>query len=249
MELPKIEEFEEADLFRAGDTDEDDEDVQSAHEHVGAGDDSSSDFEVDMDNAPPRHSLDIHVPHSGSAKSTMLSVAREMFEEDLFGGDGMMDNVPSSSRRTIASSMPVAGNMRMGSSVPMNIPMYANWKKQETAAGNQLGAAGPAAAGTGGRDGREGEREAFVPPHQLSSQQNNQHTGFAFSLSTGESLVAMKRERLRARNAILKSTGFLEDGTPMPHGMSPEARLSFGGTSSKSFIAGGLSQALQGAAV
>lgn len=44
----------------------------------------------------------------------------------------------------------------------------------------------------------------FIPPHQLS-----QHDGhFMFSLSG--------RERLRARNAILKSTGFLEHTAGVP---------------------------------
>lgn len=45
----------------------------------------------------------------------------------------------------------------------------------------------------------------FIPPHQLSRQDD-----FMFSFTGASPSACMKRERLRVRNAILRSTGFLE---------------------------------------
>lgn len=57
----------------------------------------------------------------------------------------------------------------------------------------------------------------FIPPHQLSQQ-----TQFMFSLTGTDSTPsqALRRERLKVRNAVLLSTGFLESeaepaGSPM----------------------------------
>lgn len=75
-----------------------------------------------------------------------------------------------------------------GSSVPIAIPSLPRWKD--------------GAAGAGGA------REApatFVPPHKLTHQED-----FSFSFTGASPSAGLKRERLRARNAILRSTGFLE---------------------------------------
>eukprot|EP00879_Flechtneria_rotunda_P014496 GHRR01015148.1.p5 GENE.GHRR01015148.1~~GHRR01015148.1.p5 ORF type:complete len:105 (+),score=38.76 GHRR01015148.1:534-848(+) len=45
----------------------------------------------------------------------------------------------------------------------------------------------------------------FIPPHQLSKQDD-----FMFSFTGASPSAALKRDRLRTRNAILRSTGFLE---------------------------------------
>lgn len=128
-----------------------------------------------------------------------------------------------------------------GTSVPISIPSLNRWK---------LGADGSDAAqqGVPGEDSQQAGvapqpvpyyPATFVPPHQLSQRED-----FMFSF-TGESPgVALKRSKLRTRNAILKSTGFLE----------PEARTvaSIGAQERQRVmlsLTGGLSQALQGAAV
>jgi hypothetical protein len=59
----------------------------------------------------------------------------------------------------------------------------------------------------GGADGKGHGRQAdaastFIPPHQLSRQDD-----FTFSFTGASPSAAIKRERLRARNAILRSTG------------------------------------------
>eukprot|EP00878_Enallax_costatus_P007323 GHUV01007669.1.p3 GENE.GHUV01007669.1~~GHUV01007669.1.p3 ORF type:complete len:107 (+),score=25.45 GHUV01007669.1:862-1182(+) len=55
----------------------------------------------------------------------------------------------------------------------------------------------------------------FIPPHQLSKQDD-----FMFSFTGASPSATLKRERLRTRNAILRSTGFLEPqagrGVPVP---------------------------------
>lgn len=71
----------------------------------------------------------------------------------------------------------------------------------------------------------------FVPPHQFS-----QRDDFMFSFTGDSPGVALKRERLRARNVILKSTGFLEPEVKNINtiGLQERNRL----------VVGGLTQAL-----
>jgi hypothetical protein len=80
-----------------------------------------------------------------------------------------------------------------GSSVPIQIglPMMDKWNKEqsEDAASN--------------KDGNEG----FVPPHQFSMQQENFISVAATSLRAG-------KDRLKARAAILRATGFVEQNMP-----------------------------------
>jgi hypothetical protein len=56
----------------------------------------------------------------------------------------------------------------------------------------------------GGAEPREAAA-TFIPPHQLSKQDD-----FMFSFTGASPGAGLKRERLRARNAILRSTGFIE---------------------------------------
>jgi hypothetical protein len=115
-----------------------------------------------------------------------------------------------------------------GSSVPIAIPSLPRWKA--------------------GADGAAREAPAtFVPPHKLATQED-----FAFISLTGASPSAgLKRERLRARNAILRSTGFLEpkDGDAAAGETAGEgdgeagkaAARGAGGASAHALPAGGLS--------
>lgn len=78
---------------------------------------------------------------------------------------------------------------RLGTSAPIAIPNMSRWR--------------PGAEKAAGRPGEAAS--TFIPPHQLSRQED-----FTFSFTGASPSAALKRERLRARNAILRSTGFLE---------------------------------------
>lgn len=72
--------------------------------------------------------------------------------------------------------------------------------------------------------------QGFVPPHQLS-----QRYEWQFSVSGLSPSASAKREKLRARNAILRSTGFLEPVEEMqkallsPIGFQEQVRVRQGG--------------------
>ncbi|EFJ49831.1 hypothetical protein VOLCADRAFT_89698 [Volvox carteri f. nagariensis] len=154
-----------------------------------------------------------------SAKSSLTITALDTGAElPHQAADGPDDQQPGF--RPIAASMPASSShIRMGSSVPVSIPHMNRWKKPEAQPDSPTAQYAPA---------------TFVPPHQLS-----QVNEFMFSF-TGESpSVAIKRDRLRVRNAILKSTGFLEPGVEQVNniGLQERNRLAV--------AAGGLSQALQ----
>jgi Senescence regulator len=90
-----------------------------------------------------------------------------------------------------------------GTSAPIAIPNMMNrWRSDG-------GRSGAGAVGVGADVGGAAAAVAatFVPPHQLSRQED-----FAFSFSGASPSATIKRDRLRARNAILRSTGFLEPG-------------------------------------
>ncbi|KAL6764857.1 hypothetical protein V8C86DRAFT_2464803 [Haematococcus lacustris] len=152
---------------------------------------------------------------NGSAASTTLNV--EVVADDRFGDEKRVQF------RGMACSLPVSAGIKMGSSVPMNIP----FKMVQQAL---PGMAGPAAIAY---------PATFVPPHQLSQRED-----FTFSF-TGESpAVGIKRDKLRARNAILKSTGFLEKSGA---GAGSPSRSSMDKGSLTKSMVGGLSQALHAA--
>ncbi|GFH20493.1 predicted protein [Haematococcus lacustris] len=152
---------------------------------------------------------------NGSAASTTLNV--EVVADDRFCDEKRIQF------RGMACSLPVSAGIKMGSSVPMNIP----FKMVQQAL---PGMAGPAAIAY---------PATFVPPHQLSQRED-----FTFSF-TGESpAVGIKRDKLRARNAILKSTGFLEKSGA---GAGSPSRSSMDKGSLTKSMVGGLSQALHAA--
>ncbi|PNW75973.1 hypothetical protein CHLRE_12g552750v5 [Chlamydomonas reinhardtii] len=153
-------------------------------------------------------------PDTSSAKSSLIQVT--LASEQL-------DDAPHTSARISASMPAMSGHIRMGSSVPVSIPHMARWKKADASPDSPTTIAAPA---------------TFVPPHQLSGAPPD----FAFSFTGDSPSVAIKRERLRARNAILKSTGFLEPGVQSigTIGVQEQKRLALAPP-----VAGGLSQALQ----
>ncbi|PNH03723.1 hypothetical protein TSOC_010238 [Tetrabaena socialis] len=152
-----------------------------------------------------------------SAKSSLIHVTLDA-EGGVDAADGSGDRLPS--LRSMAASMPVSmGHIRMGSSVPVSIPHMGRWKKSDAAPDSPTTQFAPA---------------TFVPPHQLS-----QVNDFMFSFTGDSPSVAIKRDRLRARNAILKSTGFLEPGVSTVNNIGLQERARLG------LAAGGLSQALQ----
>eukprot|EP00798_Chlamydomonas_sp_ICE-L_P012377 gene12377-15564_t len=105
----------------------------------------------------------------------------------------------------MANSMPARlPSGKMGSSVPMNIPMYTRFNEKLVSPGANLGMA------PGNVDDDLPFKAPFIPPHEMSQGMATTQA-FALSLSNGESLSDMKRKRLRERTAILRLTGFLED--------------------------------------
>ncbi|KAG2446583.1 hypothetical protein HYH02_008568 [Chlamydomonas schloesseri] len=153
---------------------------------------------------------------ASSAKSSLIQVTLGVDASD-------QDDAPHTSVRISASLPATSGHIRMGSSVPVSIPHMGRWKKADASPNSPTAIAAPA---------------TFVPPHQLSGAPPD----FAFSFTGDSPSVAIKRERLRARNAILKSTGFLEPGVQSigTIGVQEQKRLALVAP-----VAGGLSQALQ----
>ena len=107
----------------------------------------------------------------------------------------------------------------MGTSMPISIPMM-----QRRPSGADLAAGGGSGSAGGG-----GAR--FVPPHVLYRQTSESHRDGPLGGLPDESglspTTAAKRERLLARNAILRSTGFIEGqhtAAPIVIGAPPAAR-------------------------
>ena len=90
--------------------------------------------------------------------------------------------------------------LAQGSSVPIPIgmPMMSKWKSEQSE------------DSTLQKDTDDG----FVPPHQLSMQPENFMSVAATSLRAG-------KDRLKARAAILRATGFVEQNMPG----SPKVRI------------------------
>lgn len=146
--------------------------------------------------------------NSGSQKSTTLNVVLEEDSEVVQAAEATSHHhrqyapwgvPPRSSTRMhmMAQSLPVsASHIKMGSSVPINIPFLGAPRR-----------AGKEAGGVAQHHPLPGT--TFIPPHQLS-----QRDDFSQCLLGESPGCSMKRERLRVRNAILKSTGFLEQSAP-----------------------------------
>jgi hypothetical protein len=98
-----------------------------------------------------------------------------------------------------------APSARLGTSAPIAIPHMSRWKLGSPAEEAGAGAAAPA----------PNVSATFIPPHQLSQKDD-----FMFSFTGASPSAVIKRDRLRQRNAILRSTGFLEKGakaaSPLP---------------------------------
>lgn len=184
---------------------------------------SRSDSDAELEDATAYHGrrdqeeADLGEPiEDGSAKSSTLHVSLDEAEE---GPEGAAAGILSRPRH-IAASMPVTSNMRMGTSLPIAVPPMSRWR------------AGPGAPAAGPSDSPITVQAAtFVPPHQMSVTNDWQ-----FSFTGDSPSIAMKRDRLKARNAILKSTGFLEPGVSSVNNIGLQER--------NRLAAGGLSQAL-----
>jgi len=143
---------------------------------------------------------DVEAITSSSAKSSATYNAnslKSIVEDSQVGIDSSAALTSVSRGRPIVPfNLPSNMGVRMGSSVPIAMPMMPKKRKEE-------------------QDNSSGEDEyvhegiaryqgTFIPPHELSHRQEN-----FMSVVGGASL--MKRERLKARNAILKATGFVEN--------------------------------------
>ncbi|KAI8472566.1 MAG: hypothetical protein J3K34DRAFT_519609 [Monoraphidium minutum] len=97
-----------------------------------------------------------------------------------------------------APSMRIPSATQMASSVPIAIP---RWPRP--AFGAAPGAAAAAPASLSAAPARA-PAAPFVPPHRMTCGQD-----FGLTAEGGSPSACLKREKLRARNAILRSTGFL----------------------------------------
>lgn len=79
---------------------------------------------------------------------------------------------------------------RLGTSAPIGIPNVGSWRMDD---------------GSGEEAPTKNVSATFIPPHCLSQQDE-----FMLSLNGASPSAALKRDRLRVRNAILRSTGFIE---------------------------------------
>lgn len=92
--------------------------------------------------------------------------------------------------------------------MPISIPMM-----QRRPSGADLAGDASGGGASGARGGTTGD---FVPPHVLYRQESEVASGSVMGLGAEASMgglsptTAAKREKLLARNAILRSTGFIE---------------------------------------
>lgn len=151
---------------------------------------------------------------SESAHSSTLLVTIDDCTPDL--GAAEADTVGSlKSMARAIPDMSASVPTRMGTSAPINIPFMGKWKRE----------------GTEKQEVAPRYPSTFVPPHQLSQKDD------FLSLTALSPAAAIKRDRLRARNAILRKTGFLEGNV---HAVDSVGLLE------KSRVTGGLSQAFGG---
>lgn len=127
--------------------------------------------------------------NSSSARSSTLRVSLEDYSEHMHSSPARpilrIDSFPRFEANPEKGHGP-----RLGTSAPINIPNLVNWRADKLTS-----------------EDFQHRTATFVPPHQLSQQEE-----FVFSFSGASPSATMKRERLRARNAILRSTGFIEGG-------------------------------------
>lgn len=178
-------------------------------------------------------------PSSGSNRSSQLQTIFDGVElsspkaEPVAMGRRVTRTLPPPpAPRPMAFSLPAAP-VRMGTSVPIAIhrPVGGRW-----ASGNS---SDDEDGGGGGNDGGNMRMQlqagTFIPPHQMS-----QRDDFMSMIADGQ----IKRDRLKTRNAVLRSTGFLEPGTAQAATVGLQERQRIATTAA----AGGLTQALHPAA-
>ena len=91
--------------------------------------------------------------------------------------------------KAIYNPRPVAST-RLGTSAPINIPHMSRWKLGTSTEGGAVE-----------QEPSGGVPHTFIPPHQLSQKDD-----FMFSFTGASPSAVLKRDRLRQRNAILRST-------------------------------------------
>ena len=143
----------------------------------------------------------------GSLKSFSSSKGKRLFSSDgdLAGACSMPVSAPlHAGRRRVMPEPPVAssyGVYGLGTSMPITIPMLQRRGSGPVFAGDDP--AGPA---------------TFVPPHLIQRSGEGGASGaagLAASQPGASPSNEAKRERLRARNAILRKTGFIEVQPPV----------------------------------
>lgn len=187
-----LDEFNEEELFSA-----DEQEQDEAHSDGSAEDVEQQDRKQSFPEAK-QQGVDITGASSASHQSSILHASLDdELGSSLPPASPPMDVPALSSRRAaqLSSSVhPARGNQqypRLGTSAPIAIPNMMNrWRSDSKTGGGQQEAA-----------------STFIPPHQLSKQDD-----FMFSFTGASPSATLKRERLRTRNAILRSTGFLEPG-------------------------------------
>ncbi|MEW5318698.1 MAG: hypothetical protein WDW38_009897 [Sanguina aurantia] len=161
----------------------------------------------------------------GSGKSSTLALEDSMLSPMQGGAAGANRAIPGWSmpprqlptpHATITQSLPAhKSHIRMGSSVPIGIPLTGvrGFNAPPHLGSAQRAHGHPAASAHGSTPPEDSPRQAggqplpFIPPHEMSLRDES------FFSFTGDSPAAgLKRDKLRQRNAILISTGFLETG-------------------------------------
>uniref|UniRef100_A0A383W314 Uncharacterized protein n=1 Tax=Tetradesmus obliquus TaxID=3088 RepID=A0A383W314_TETOB len=186
-----LDEFNEEELFSG-----DEQDHDEGHSDGSAEDVEQQDRRQSLPGAKQK-GVDITGASSASHQSSTLHASLDdELGSSLPPASPPVDVPALSSRRAaqLSSSVhPARAHQqypRLGTSAPIAIPNMMNrWRSDGKAGGQQEAAS------------------TFIPPHQLSKQDD-----FMFSFTGASPSATLKRERLRTRNAILRSTGFLEPG-------------------------------------
>jgi hypothetical protein len=229
-------EFDEADVF--DDEFEPDQRGGGRRNEVDNGDTASEASSADMQpisDAPVSSHISMESGGSHASLSLQVVLEEELLTEmppEMKGSNiglnsimGSMTHMNIGRHRDMSASVPASRVVNMGTSAPIAIPFMGRWKPLDQSE----------------QEARDGEEDdltqkllqypgTFIPPHQLSQKDENM-----FSWTGQQSL---KKDRLKARNQILMSTGFLEAGVKNinPMGIQERAKITP--------AIGGLSQAI-----
>mmetsp|Transcript_21775 Transcript_21775/g.37139 ORF Transcript_21775/g.37139 Transcript_21775/m.37139 type:complete len:235 (+) Transcript_21775:145-849(+) len=182
-------ELEEGDLLDVDDTAAEDDSAQGVSEDGdAASDDPDLDGAFQPQSAPRDTPGTGSGPQENSAKSSTLALDTVC---ELGAAEVRRHAHNNQIAHHVAQSVPM--KHMMGTSMPVTIPGF----------GNRGAIAVPARAMP-----EQAMAQTFIPPHQYSVQCSQMSPSWI-----GESPgTALKRHKLRARNAILQLTGFLEPG-------------------------------------